>query len=43
MSSDYQNIMALLVKHQDSLQADNLKDDSEASDDELTDEVICLF
>ena len=35
--------MALLVKHQDSLQADNLKDDSDAEDDELTDEAICLF
>lgn len=43
MSSDYQNIMALLLKNNAALQDENLQDDSEAEDEHLSDEAIALF
>ena len=43
MSSDYQNIMALLMKNNAELQDENLRDDSEAEDEHLSDEASALF
>ena len=43
MSSDYQNIMALLLKSKDNLQADHIQNDSEAEDGDLPEQIISLF